>query len=54
MSFPASPEVFSDGFPLSSLADECAQKFGIDALNRTTDGLGTYFALATVFPSCKV
>ncbi|XP_057785625.1 calmodulin-interacting protein 111 isoform X2 [Salvia miltiorrhiza] len=42
------------GFPLCKLPDECAQCFGFDFTNNLADEPGTYFALATVFPSSKV
>ncbi|KAL6285654.1 hypothetical protein ACE6H2_010044 [Prunus campanulata] len=45
---------FSDGFPLSSLADECARRFGVDSCGQLTNDAGNYFALATIFPSSKV
>ncbi|OMO77343.1 hypothetical protein CCACVL1_15065 [Corchorus capsularis] len=44
----------SNGFPLSSVTDECGKPFGVDSANETAKGVGHYFALATVFPSCKV
>ncbi|KAJ0100261.1 hypothetical protein Patl1_21127 [Pistacia atlantica] len=43
-----------NSFPLSSLGDECVQQFRIDSLDQTANEVGNYFALATVFPSCKV
>ncbi|XP_057503383.1 calmodulin-interacting protein 111 isoform X2 [Actinidia eriantha] len=45
---------FSRSFPLSSLADECAKHFGIGCSDKMVTDAGNYFALATVFPSCKV
>ncbi|KAL5732649.1 hypothetical protein ACOSP7_032004 [Xanthoceras sorbifolium] len=50
---PSSDKRFSNS-PLSSVAEEWAQQFGLDTLGQTTDEVGNYFALATVFPSCKV
>ncbi|XP_022757064.1 calmodulin-interacting protein 111 isoform X3 [Durio zibethinus] len=44
----------SNGFPLSSITDECGKLFGVDLANETAKEVGNYFALATVFPSCKV
>ncbi|KAH9675243.1 calmodulin-interacting protein 111 [Citrus sinensis] len=54
VSLPVSGKRFSNGFPLSSLADECVQQFGNESLDQTANQVGSYFALATVFPSCKV
>ncbi|GFS46761.1 cam interacting protein 111 [Actinidia rufa] len=45
---------FSRSFPLSSLADECAKHFGIGYSDKMVTDAGNYFALARVFPSCKV
>ncbi|KAL0404779.1 UNVERIFIED_CONTAM: Calmodulin-interacting protein [Sesamum radiatum] len=42
------------GFPLSTLSDECARRFGFDLADSLADEAGNFFALATVFPSCKV
>ncbi|KAH6818676.1 Cam interacting protein 111 [Perilla frutescens var. frutescens] len=42
------------GFPLSTLSDECAQSFGFDLTDNLADEPGKFFALATVFPSCKI
>ncbi|XWS38775.1 hypothetical protein CRYUN_Cryun19dG0159200 [Craigia yunnanensis] len=39
----------SNCFPLSYITD-----FGVDLANETAKEVGNYFALATVFPSCKV
>ncbi|KAK6263322.1 hypothetical protein QUC31_009138 [Theobroma cacao] len=44
----------SNGFPLSLVTDECAKTFVVDLANETAKEVGNYFALATVFPSCKV
>ncbi|XVF13657.1 hypothetical protein REPUB_Repub08aG0226800 [Reevesia pubescens] len=44
----------SNGFPLSSLTDKCGKLFGVVSANETVKEVGNYFALATVFPSCKV
>ncbi|MBA0680433.1 hypothetical protein Goari_012128 [Gossypium aridum] len=44
----------SNGFPLSSVTDEYTLPFGVGSANETTKEVGNYFALATVFPSCKV
>ncbi|KAK9069289.1 hypothetical protein SSX86_013405 [Deinandra increscens subsp. villosa] len=40
------------GYPLSSLMDECARHYGFN--ERTVNGTGNHFIIATVFPSCKV
>ncbi|TXG49137.1 hypothetical protein EZV62_025012 [Acer yangbiense] len=41
--------------PLISVAEEWVQQYGIDSLDHiTTNQVGNYFALATVFPSSKV
>ncbi|KAK4835798.1 hypothetical protein QYF36_014743 [Acer negundo] len=40
--------------PFISVVDEWAQHFGIDSLDHISNEVGNYFALATVFPSCKV
>ncbi|GMP86018.1 hypothetical protein CsSME_00038972 [Camellia sinensis var. sinensis] len=50
----ASSRKFSSSFPLSSLADECAKHFGVGCNDKMVNDVGNYFALATVFPSCKV
>ncbi|KAM7269953.1 hypothetical protein ACFE04_029167 [Oxalis oulophora] len=42
---------FSNGFPLGSFMNESDGKFCIDQMDNE---VGTYFALATVFPSTKV
>ncbi|KAK6125202.1 hypothetical protein DH2020_041068 [Rehmannia glutinosa] len=42
------------GFPLSPLSGECARRFGFDLADNLADEAGNFFALATVFPSCKV
>ncbi|KAL6285660.1 hypothetical protein ACE6H2_010050 [Prunus campanulata] len=54
VSLPCLKSRFSDGFPLSSLADECARRFGVDSCGELTNDAGNYFALATIFPSSKV
>lgn len=54
VSLPRLKSRFSDGFPLSSLADECARRFGVDSCGQLTNDAGNYFALATIFPSSKV
>ncbi|CAA0812861.1 Calmodulin-interacting protein 111 [Striga hermonthica] len=43
-----------NGFPLSSLSNECARRFGFELADDSGDEAGIYFSLATVFPSCKV
>ncbi|KAM3738661.1 hypothetical protein ACB098_09G147200 [Castanea mollissima] len=50
----ASRKKFSSSFPLCSLADECAAYFGVDTGEKMANEAGSYFALATVFPSSKV
>ncbi|KAI3444293.1 hypothetical protein Pfo_000958 [Paulownia fortunei] len=49
-----SPDKVLGGFPLSVLSDECARHFGFDLADDLADVEGNFFALATVFPSCKV
>ncbi|KAK8976529.1 hypothetical protein V6N11_049186 [Hibiscus sabdariffa] len=44
----------SNGFPLSSVTDENALPFGVGSADETAKEAGNYFALATVFPSCKI
>ncbi|KAL4342286.1 hypothetical protein GQ457_08G025050 [Hibiscus cannabinus] len=44
----------SNNFPLSSVTDENALPFGVGSAVETAKEAGNYFALATVFPSCKV
>ncbi|XP_060177587.1 calmodulin-interacting protein 111 [Lycium barbarum] len=41
-------------FPLSSLVDECTRHFGLEYTENAALEAGNFFALATVFPSCKV
>ncbi|KAJ8570312.1 hypothetical protein K7X08_037284 [Anisodus acutangulus] len=41
-------------FPLSSLVDECTRHFGLEHTENAAREAGNFFALATVFPSCKV
>ncbi|KAL4607388.1 hypothetical protein ACB092_09G170200 [Castanea dentata] len=50
----ASRKKFSSSFPLCSLADECAAYFGVDTGEKMANEAGSYFALATAFPSSKV
>jgi len=50
----ASRKKFPSSFPLCSLADECAANFGVDTEEKMANKAGSYFALATVFPSSKV
>lgn len=54
MSLASSRMKVSSSFPLSSLADECAAYFGVDAREEMASEAGNYFTLATVFPSSKV
>ncbi|CAN6700986.1 unnamed protein product [Malus baccata var. baccata] len=54
VSLPSSKSRYSDGFPLCSLADECARTFGIGSCGQLANEAGNYFALATIFPSSKV
>ncbi|KAI4300918.1 hypothetical protein L6164_034244 [Bauhinia variegata] len=44
----------SHGFPLKSLANECARCYGLDTGKRLDDEAGNYFAVATVLSSSKV
>ncbi|PQM39629.1 calmodulin-interacting protein 111-like [Prunus yedoensis var. nudiflora] len=52
-SLPCLKSRFSDGFPLSSLADECARR-RVDSCGQLTNDAGNYFALAMIFPSSKL
>jgi hypothetical protein len=54
VSLPSLKSRFSDSFPLSSLADECARRFGVESCEPLANEPGNYFALATIFPSSKV
>lgn len=54
VSLAASEKRSSGCFPLGSVTDEYARHFGVDSENETFNEVGNYFALATVFPSCKV
>ncbi|CAN1271681.1 Calmodulin-interacting protein 111 [Linum perenne] len=44
----------SNGFPLSAISIECTTKLSMESIDEQTYEEGNYFALATVFPSCKV
>lgn len=44
----------SSSKPLCSLAEECAISFGFDCLENLVEAAGSYFALATVYPSNKL
>lgn len=52
VSLASSRKKFPTEFPLSSLADECARRFGADLGDRMANKVGNYFVLATVYPSC--
>ncbi|KAM5579130.1 calmodulin-interacting protein 111-like [Rosa sericea] len=54
VSLPCLRSRVSESFPLSSLADECARRFGIESCKGLANEPGNYFALATIFPSSKV
>ncbi|KAL6337620.1 hypothetical protein AAG906_037213 [Vitis piasezkii] len=54
VSLASSKKKFSNGFPLSSLTDESTRHFQVDSGNKMPGEAGNFFALATVFPSCKV
>lgn len=54
VSLASSRKKISNIFPLCSLADECVKQFGIVCSDKMVTDVGKYFALATVFPSCKV
>ncbi|KAL6144654.1 hypothetical protein ACLB2K_055345 [Fragaria x ananassa] len=55
VSLPCLKSRYSESFPLSTLADECARRFGVGACQQLDhDEPGNYFALATIFPSAKV
>ncbi|MCD9640353.1 hypothetical protein HAX54_025629 [Datura stramonium] len=45
---------YESKFPLSSLVDECTRHFGLEYTENAAHEAGNFFALATVFPSCKV
>ncbi|KAL6969745.1 hypothetical protein U1Q18_029455 [Sarracenia purpurea var. burkii] len=53
VSLASSRKKSSSCFPLCSLADECAKHFGVGCNDELVTNVGNYFALATVFPSCK-
>ncbi|XP_071723715.1 calmodulin-interacting protein 111-like [Rutidosis leptorrhynchoides] len=53
VSLAASRRRISNSFPLGSFMDECAEKFG-DSVEEMGNEVGTYFAIATVYPSTKV
>lgn len=40
--------------PLQSLEEECARHFGLDIGDNVAVTVGSFFAFAVVFPSCKV
>ncbi|CAN4118377.1 unnamed protein product [Withania somnifera] len=50
----ASMKGYESNFPLSSLVDECTCHFALDYTENVAHEAGNFFALATVFPSCKV
>uniref|UniRef100_A0A5B7BLR3 AAA+ ATPase domain-containing protein n=1 Tax=Davidia involucrata TaxID=16924 RepID=A0A5B7BLR3_DAVIN len=54
VSLASSRKKSSSNFPLDSFAKECARHFGVGFGDKLVDEAGDYFALATVFPSCKV
>ncbi|KAA8519568.1 hypothetical protein F0562_013808 [Nyssa sinensis] len=54
VSLASSKKKFSSNLPLSSLADECARHLGVGSGDKMVNKMGNYFALATVFPSCKL
>ncbi|CAA6660156.1 unnamed protein product [Spirodela intermedia] len=54
VSLVASGKQLSGEFPLDSLADGCAEYFGLDAVDSLTNEAGRYFAVAKVFSSQKV
>ncbi|PHT30162.1 Calmodulin-interacting protein [Capsicum baccatum] len=45
---------YESNFPLSSLSDECTRRFGLEYTENAAHEAGNFFAVATVFPSCKV
>lgn len=45
---------YESNFPLSSLSDECTRHFGLEYTENAAHEAGNFFAVATVFPSCKV
>ncbi|XP_009773789.1 calmodulin-interacting protein 111 isoform X1 [Nicotiana tabacum] len=50
----ASSRKYESNFLLSSLVDECTRHFGLEDTENVAHEAGNFFALATVFPSCKV
>ncbi|XP_016507038.2 calmodulin-interacting protein 111 isoform X1 [Nicotiana tabacum] len=50
----ASSRKNASNFLLSSLVDECTRHFGLEDTENVAHETGNFFALATVFPSCKV
>ncbi|XP_049369548.1 calmodulin-interacting protein 111 isoform X1 [Solanum verrucosum] len=50
----ASLKKYESNFPLSSLVDECTRHFGLDYTENVSHEAGNFFALASVFPSCKI
>ncbi|XP_064970368.1 calmodulin-interacting protein 111-like isoform X2 [Musa acuminata AAA Group] len=54
VSFPASGKAYLNNFPLNTLAEECAPHFGSDVDGYMANRPGSYFAIASVFPSLKV
>ncbi|XP_052189572.1 calmodulin-interacting protein 111-like [Diospyros lotus] len=54
VSLPSPKKKSSNTSPLCSIADEYEKQFGIACSNKMATFVGNYFALATVYPSCKV
>ncbi|KAH7670711.1 P-loop containing nucleoside triphosphate hydrolase protein [Dioscorea alata] len=54
VSLATSDKTFLKDAPLETLAEECARHFGVETGDKTSDGAGNFFAIATVFPSRKV
>ncbi|KAI4378436.1 hypothetical protein MLD38_015916 [Melastoma candidum] len=54
VSLPSSSVQISLGIPLRCFLDEYAAKMGIDLSRGTMNEVGDYFAIATIYPSCKI
>ncbi|WOL14264.1 calmodulin-interacting protein [Canna indica] len=54
VSLPASGKAYTHNCPLSNLAEECTSHFCFDAEDNVANRAGSYFAIASVFPSVKV
>ena len=54
VSLPSLGKGLRSGFPLSSLAVECSEQFGVDWEGSVDAKAGHFFALATAWASTKV